>query len=414
MSLIPDNQRPTPEHLEDFLYAYQQAQPAYSDPLGDFVLASLMERIPERIALSTIFGDSSLGATATERRETYDPDAPVEPSLPAPVQLIEGRINPIREQPMIDAFTQVIREETRDGIAPSAGHVHVWSSQFTEHCSIRFMGMIKFSKIIEALARGDSSRFMMTAADADLKAWILAQKDASIEPHELFRQSYILNHGDLYNSFLTIENVLSREWRNPERENLVLTRHLAPMANFYQGRGTNFGVWYHFFGVVYYGYVYGEDLAWIAGAIEHVGSLIMGHFAPQMQKGAVNLTGGAIGAAIRKALNNGTYLKGPDEPQTLDPSKYLNLTEDYRDRIEVKSDPAFRLTIDDDRIWITSLERDLKGCSLELIVDTGFGISNGQTYRQSTLDLPRAKPVRIHVTAEGIVGARAFLDGCSF
>ena len=73
------------------------------------------------------------------------------------------------------------------------------------------------------------------------------------------------------------------------------------MANFYEGRGTNFGVWYHFFGIVYYGYVYGKTDALIMGSVEHMGSLVMGHFAPQMQKGAVNTTGGAIGAGIQKS-----------------------------------------------------------------------------------------------------------------
>jgi hypothetical protein len=184
------------------------------------------------------------------------------------------------------------------------------------------------------------------------------------------------------------------------------------MSNFYEGRGTKFSVWYHFFGEVFYGYVYGEDLAWFTGAIEHVGSLIMGHFAPQMQKGAVNLTGGAIGSGIRNALKKGTYLKGPDNPAATDPTKYLNLTEDFRDRIEVVSDPEYRLMIGDGDIGLTSLQRSVKGCNMTVFTDEGFGISNGQTYHWQNVTLDQNKSVHFNVSTD-VIGARAFLDGCT-
>ena len=370
LSLIPEDHRPTIEHLNDFLYNYQQSAPAYEDPLGDFALAALTDETTMRLVKATVFKDANHGVDASDIHEVYDPNAPLEPAPTSTNELtsaqiralnisdfekekmlvdldnsklvIEGRVNPVRVQPMIDAITQVIREESRNGIAPTEGSPHVWSKDFTDHCSERYLGM-KLSKILEALGRGDSSRFMMTAEDKNLENWIMSQKDSSIAPHELFRQSYRLNHGDVYLTLLTIENVLSRNWRNPHREDLVLIHHLAPMANFYEGRGTNFGVWYHFFGIVYYGYVYGKTDALIMGSVEHIGSLVMGHFAPQMQKGAVNTTGGAIGAGIKKALEKGLIEKESDNPAALDPSKYLNLTEDFRDRIEVWSDPSYSL-----------------------------------------------------------------------
>ena len=441
LSLIPEAERPTADKLEDYLYNFQQATPMASDPLGDYVLLALNDQTFVRIYNALIYKDANRGVPANDiRREIYDVNAPLVPPVvstePTAAQIqamdipesdkqqmlvdltnsqltIEGSVNPIRSRQMVQAFSEVIREETANGIAPTLGSPRQWSPEIKEHCGLKFAAMLKFSKILEAMARGDSSRFLITGEEQGLEDYMMSRTEASITPDQLFRASYRLNKGNVQEALLTIENVLSRNWRNPHREDLVLTHRLASMANFYEGRGTNFGVWYHFFGVVYYGYVYGGFDAFVTGVIEHTGSLMLGGFAPQMQKGAVNTTGGFVGAGIRKDLNSGDATKGALHPEYLNTNYYLNLTEDFRDRIDVYSNPDYSLVLGNEKIELTSSKVDLNDCRLELVTDEGNGFAEGREITWEGMNFKKGEPTTVLMPYPTLKGVRAFIDGCA-
>jgi hypothetical protein len=441
MSLIPEKDRPAPDQLDNYLYNFQQANPLASDPLGDYVLLMLNDQTFVRIYDALIYKDANHGLAANDvRREIYDVNAPlVEATVsnePTAAQIhamdipdsdkqkmlvdlansqlqIEGRVNPIRSRQMIDALTEVIREESNNGFPPKTTPARQWSPEIKAHCGKKFSAMLKLSKILETMARGDSSRFLITGQEKALEDYLMSQTENSVEPTDLFRASYRLNTGDVEEALLTIENVLSRNWRNPHREDLVLTHRLAPMANFYENRGTNFGVWYHFFGVVYYGYVYGAADAFVTGAIEHVGSLTLGGFAPQMQKGAVNTTGGFVGAGVHKKVTSGLAMFGPLHPEFLQTSYYLNLTEDYRDRIEVYSNPDFKLVLGNQKIEITSNKVDLRDCRLELVTDEGNGFAEGREIVWEEMNFKMGEATSVLMPVPGLQGVRAFIDGCA-
>jgi len=263
-----------------------------------------------------------------------------------------------------------------------------------------------------ALARGDSSRLMPTSHDVELEEWILAQASESVTPVSLFRKAYEMSDGVVSDALLTIENVLSRNWRNPKREDLLLTHHLAPIANFYEGRGTRFGVWYHLFGMILYGYATNGLRAWEIGNFEHIGSLVMNHFDAQAQKGAANRNGGLIGAGLRRSIEDKSYLTQTPDPTKLESSRYLHLNEDFRDRIEVWSNPAYKLALFDRYLELTSLKGNLKNCSVEAIFDTGNGFAGGLKSYFDSVELKEGVAKKLFFTTPGVSGARIFLDHC--
>jgi hypothetical protein len=184
MSLIPEGERPTPDKLDDYLYNFQQTNPLASDPLGDYVLLTLNDKTFVRIYNALVYKDANHGVPANDvRREIYDVNAPlVEATVsnePTAVQIhamdipnsdkqkmlvdlansqlqIEGRVNPVRSRQMVDALTEVIREESDNGLPPKLTAARQWSPEIKAHCGKKFSAMLKFSKILESIARGDS------------------------------------------------------------------------------------------------------------------------------------------------------------------------------------------------------------------------------------------------------------------
>ena len=331
---------------------------------------------------------------------------------------IEGRINPFRKKEMIEMYKQIIVEEKANGIEPKFGLPHEWSPEFRAYCREKGeMIPLTFTKLLTALASGTTSRFFKTGTEEALIGYILSGEDASVTMDQLFRASYRLNGGDVYLAILTIENILGDNWRHPERDKLAVTRKLANICNFYQGRGDKYGAWYHFHGIMLYGYVRGGLRAALIGGIETAGSHVLNSAHDQgdeQQEDYVNSTGGKIGARLAKAVRERLYEAFTPDKNYCDPNVYLDLSEDFRDRIEYVESTDFKATLSEDIMWLKPLYRDYLDCHVEIIYNDHTGQLNSKyIVKRDHVDFKKGKSKAIRVNSiNELVKARAFITGC--
>jgi hypothetical protein len=224
----------------------------------------------------------------------------------------------------VTMLTEVIAEESARGMPPSKGVPHDWSPEFKEKYAKQFYPVPLFSRLLVALAKGQTWKYMATGQELPLSKWIVAQPRASVTFDELFRQSYRLCRGDVYLTLLTVENTLAKHWRNPERDNLAVTQRLSRITNIGPD-GDKFGHWYHLVGIMLFGYVAGGLVATAVGDVETAGSHVLSHFEPEWQENWVNHLGGQIGNGLREVVEHKTYAQHQLNPAYLKSSYYLNL-----------------------------------------------------------------------------------------
>lgn len=136
---------------------------------------------------------------------------------------------------------QIILSEERLGLEATPGKAHAWAIEPNTG----------LSKLVVALATASSSRFLYVGQEENLIEWIINRPDLSVTIEDLFRQSYVLNKGNVYLTLLTIENVLSDATFEAERENTLVNQKLVDL---YKASPNKFGDWYHFFGTMVAGY----------------------------------------------------------------------------------------------------------------------------------------------------------------
>lgn len=233
---------------------------------------------------------------------------PQQTQLRLPRFLQENPIVAIAEEPFTDnsqvrpAFEaekvflnlrKIILAEERKGLIASVGEKHVWAEK-------RKSGL---SKILVALATASSSRFLYVGQEENLIEWIKNRPDRSVTIEELFRQSYILNQGNVYLTILTIENVLSDATFEADRENTLVNQKLADL---YVASPNKFGDWYHFFGTMLAGYV-GEPAHLIVRLYSIYRKVTRGKSAEKATL-AADKAGADIGAKLRTFMNQGPGL----------------------------------------------------------------------------------------------------------
>ncbi|PIU18251.1 MAG: hypothetical protein COT18_10870, partial [Elusimicrobia bacterium CG08_land_8_20_14_0_20_59_10] len=324
------------------------------------------------------------------------------------------RINPFKVKEMVKMLLQIMKEEQAGGITPKLGTPHTWSPEFKEYCKKKGeMIPLGFSKLLVALASGVTSRHFKTGQEENLIRYILSRPDASITMDELFRASYRLNDGEFYLTILTNLNILSDNWRHPQRDQLAITRKLATICNFYQGKGDKYGAWYHFQGIMLYGYVQGGLRAWLVGSIESAGSHVLSHGTDEQQEDYVNATGGKVGAKVAKALERREYVTFTPDRNYCDPKVYLDLSEDWRDRIEYVESKEFKATLDENRMWLKSLYKDYLDCHVEIIYNDYSGKLNSKNImKKDHVNFKKGKSVPLFVSWDELTLARAFISGC--
>lgn len=425
----------------DFARKYRQAEYRRHDLQSDVALTVYTKNLP-KVLFQVLFGIAE--DNGNPGAGTYNDMNPVveDPAVPLPteaeilaldvpedekerllVQLrnskmhIEGRINPFRKKEMIEMYKQIIAEERVNGLEPKFGLPHEWSPEFRAYCREKGeMIPLTFTKLLTALASGTTARFFKTGTEAALIEHILSREDASVTMDQLFRASYRLNYGDVYLAILTIENILGDNWRHPERDKLAVTRKLTNICNFYQGRGDKYGAWYHFHGIMLYGYVRGGLRAALIGGIETAGSHVLGgpNDQNEQQEDYVNSVGGKIGARLAKVLAEKLYEGFAPSKNYCDPNVYLDLSEDFRDRLEYVESTEFKAQLDDARIWLKALDRDYLDCHVEIIGNDYTGQLNSKFIaKRDHVNFKKGKQVPLLVRFGGeLTKARAFITGC--
>lgn len=423
----------------EFARQFRQANYQRYDLQSDVALAVYTKNLP-KVLFQVLFGiaqdnGNPAGGSYTGVNPVVE-DAPV--ALPTEAQInaldipqdekermivqlhnssiqIEGRVNPFRRKEMLNMMMQIIKEEQAAGLEPRFGEPHTWSPEFMTYCKDKGeMIPLGFTKLLTALASGVTSRHFKTGTEETLISYILTNKDASVTLDQVFRASYRINKGDVYLTILTIENILSDNWRHPQRDKLAVTRKLANICNFYQGRGDKYGAWYHFHGIMLYGYVRGGFRAALIGGIETAGSHVLSGGVDEHQEDAVNSTGGKIGARLAKVVNEKLYAAFTPDKNYCDPAVYLNLNEDFRDRLEYVESKDVKATLTEDRMWLRSLTRDYLDCHVEVIYNDFSGkLNSDYIVKKDHVNLKKGKDTAIYInTVNELVTARAFISGC--
>ena len=229
------------------------------------------------------------------------------------------RKSPITVKGQTKKFKKAMSEFSEEtGIELFRSPRHKWSSKKRLKLIRKFPAAALMPKILAGLAMGVTSRFMATEKDTDLRQWLLEQPMSSIAPEDLLKKSLEFQEGDVYKAILSIENVLSEFWLNPDRERFTQTSALKSITYTCDPKQEDvFGSWYHLFGTMLLGCVKGPILTTLVGRTESLGGrildikqakekginlayhLIIGSD-PQEEK--INARGGKIGHRICKGI----------------------------------------------------------------------------------------------------------------
>lgn len=339
---------------------------------------------------------------------------------------IQGRENPLLRDEFKDMFQQVIVEEKENGIEPSYGEPHTWSKEFLDKHG-KSSPMLVSSKLLMALAVGETNRYMKTDKEEDLYKWMSSREDNSLEIDDVFRESYRINKGDVYKTLLTIENVLAHQWQNPKREKLSFVQKLKPITSGYEYDADKFGTWYHLFGIMLYGYVASGVRANLIGRIEALGSNVLSPGVNKNQKQWMNKQGGLIGADLAKVVKKKTYQNHTSDKKHLKETSYLDKNEDFRDRIKLPVDKDIISAVtaspsSEERTYVHIKDvkkRNLKNCHVEMIADKGRGFDSREKEVRKNVNItesnqllqfhvPGARKVRGFVSCENLEGTIVF------
>jgi hypothetical protein len=202
-----------------------------------------------------------------------------------------------------DVFTAVMLQQQKNGLVPTVGVCHRWSSLYRNHPQAFPVPYMFFSKLFWALAYGDSSVYFVTQKEDKLAQWIVSRGTRSVSLQDVFRKSYQLNAGDVYLSILTATNVFSRFWYLDDRESLSLATRLKLITAQQNGEGDNYGAWHHFWGMVLFGYCHGKTSSRVVGWIESKGSNRVSG-GNEADEDYINRYAGQVGVELRKQIEH--------------------------------------------------------------------------------------------------------------
>jgi len=304
---------------------YQQDSLKLVDPEGDAFLIRQIDTIPPK--LLSYFFHRSLPQAVTEREKKRNTE---------PFTI--GKTLPIDNTRLLNSCAAIMRTHFPD-IVPVMGEEHRWSPEAAEYLKTGFWHRAKLhadgrqkdfpapvlgrSKLFICLACGWTSRFCATGKEDALRQRILSYPDRGVTPHQLFEDSYVLNGGDIYLTFLSCENVLAGIPHRWERDSDPIQRKLAYIRHDSRELGDNYGAWYHFFGAALYGMLRSGFKSLVAVNTESLGSFFME--GPDPQEDLINHHGALFGLSFRKMLEDASWILPPTPDTRTDyllPSPY--------------------------------------------------------------------------------------------
>ena len=283
---------------------YTTTKPDRVNPASDALLLNLTDKLPRSLAGMTW--------NAVKRWVHHGETSPE--MLAASFE--PGKAAPLRSDALLETLQAVMNECPQ--YEPHIGKEHVWSAESRSHRGLgyfrRVLSAVKgdrpfpfptmgSSKMLCALGLGATAAVMPTGHEDKLKEWVLSQDNGSIQLHDLFRETYKLNKGDLYGTLLTAENVLSEGLYSPGRQDRDITSRLSYLRNDSAPEGDNFGSWYHLFGSALFRLVRPEWKAQTAMKIESTGSYILEGRDPQEHH--INKLGIELGAGLKEIAEKG-------------------------------------------------------------------------------------------------------------
>lgn len=286
---------------------YQQDRVMLIDEQGDALLIRKLDTIV--VKLSDAFFHQSLPQAVSDRERCA-----------GDIDFRIGKTNPLDNELLLSQFADVMRQHY-PYIGPHLGDEHVWSAEARKYMRYGYWHrlwrkiegrqqdfpcpLFMRSKLLLCLACGWTSRYCITGKEAALTRRILSYPDRSLQLHQLFAESYVLNQGNLYMTFLTCENVLADHPHRADRENDPLQRKLAYIRNDSKELGDNYGAWYHFFGIALYGMLRPQFVSTLVANIESTGSLFME--GPDRQETYINYYGALFGHSFAKMIKDGSW-----------------------------------------------------------------------------------------------------------
>ncbi|MEQ8223038.1 MAG: hypothetical protein ABRQ37_12100 [Candidatus Eremiobacterota bacterium] len=242
-----------------------------------------------------------------------------------------------------DALTNKIIETIQEHpeIEPTMGEEHKWSPEAQKYLYYGFWDRLKDfvkgdykefpaplllrSKFFLLLACGYTNRYMVTGKEGELEKKLMSYRDGSVQIHDVFRESYLLNKGDIYLTLLTAENMLAKNPYQKDRDKDPLQKKLSYIRNDSKPVGDKYGGWYHFFGAALYGLLRSDFTSKSVVLTEAFGSFFLE--GPDRQETLINVAGADFGSKLKKMLEKEQWrnpLAGTDDKNYMDLSEFLS------------------------------------------------------------------------------------------
>jgi hypothetical protein len=300
------------------------------NPASDALLINLVDKMPVDLARMTW--------SAVQRWVHAGDGAPE--AIRSGERFQIGEQAPIQLEPLWQTLQAAMKEFPQ--FPPHVGPEHEWSPQskkgfglsFPTRAAMALQGErplpspIFGSKLVSALGLGATSLALPTGKEKELKTWLLAKEDRSVELDQLFGETYRLHEGDLYGALLCAENVLSEGVYTPDRQNREVTKKLSYLRSDSAPGGDNFGAWYHLMGSALYSMVRPEWKANLIMKIENAGSYILE--GADRQEDHLNELGLQLGRRLKEVAKTGLDPEAKKAP-------YVNVQEFGWNRTSVRS-----------------------------------------------------------------------------
>jgi hypothetical protein len=431
---------------EEEAFSYRQRTYEPVDPIGDRALILRTTRAMDSIARALVGQGTSVhlaeqwdesgdpAATALQEQRKQDQvqteiqqilssslsdfaKAEQIASLQNTLMQVQGRRNPFRIQGFKDMLAEILLQESKNGLTPTLGTPQDWSPEIRAADPDNVE--LKFPKLLNCLALGVCEKFMATGHEQELRALILQGPNDAVTFSQVFRWSYELNRGDVYLTLMTIENLLSANWKAPDREHIPFIEKLEDLQSSWNHGGTRFGTWYHFVGTLLFGFVSDKNASKSVGFVESIGAKILHLTADKSQEYWANQKGGTIGEDLHQMIVTGSYNSRVSNPLALRTESYLDHSEDYRDRLHVPSDPDLVITHaigDRDQLefLLSHKSEDLGKCTLKIFDQAAPQTAALATQLLLGVPVNPAGPVRVVVPLRNTVSRiRVVLSQCT-
>ena len=311
---------------------YQQPGFMMVDPKGDAYLIRKLDTIPMKL-VSTLVKSTYPQAEIEKEKQLAELEQSMEEGT-VPYQI--GRTVPIDVDRLINKCGQIMRHYYPE-ITPTIGEEHEWSPEAKKYLFYGFwhrFGRHVFgkqkefpsplflrSKIFLLLACGWTSRYAVTGQEEALKERLMKYPDRRVQLHHMFGESYKLNKGNLYLTFLTCENILAGDPYRADREDDPLQKKLAYIRHDSKDIGDNYGAWYHFFGISFYGLIRAGVVSRSVAEIESLGSFFLE--GADKQEDYINRYGAIFGKKFKKMMKKGTWKRKLDRSVEADRTDYM-------------------------------------------------------------------------------------------